>query len=236
MATHLVVHEREAIAVPAEMALTHAAAIPEAFLTAYDALLEQAELTVGEHVLIHAVASGVGTAALQLVRLAGAHSLGTSRSDEKLERCAELGLSEGLRVEKGAARFADAVRSFSGGRGADVVLDLVGGAYLGENLDALAPGGRMIVVGLLGGASAELPLGKLLAKRLRVFGTVLRSRPLEEKAWLARRFATRIAPSFASGGPLSPVVDAVLPMSEVQDAHARMERDDTFGKIVLTWT
>ncbi|MCZ7685483.1 MAG: NAD(P)H-quinone oxidoreductase [Sandaracinaceae bacterium] len=235
MATHLVVHEREAIRVPGGLALTHAAAVPEAFVTAYDALFEQAELATGEHVLLHAVGSGVGTAALQLARLAGAHAIGTSRSQDKLDRCAELGLAHGILVDAKTPRFAERVRELTHGRGADVVLDLVGGAYLGENVDAMTPLGRMAVVGLLGGASAELSLAKLLQKRLRIFGTVLRTRPLEEKAALAQRFARRIAPFFAPGAGLSPVVDAVLPMSEVQAAHARMERNETFGKIVLTW-
>ncbi len=235
MATHLVVHEREAIRVPKGLALTHAAAIPEAFMTAYDALFEQARLGTGESVLIHAVGSGVGTAALALARLCGAIAVGTSRTEDKLDRCAELGLAHGILVGS-PPRFAEAVRERTAGRGADVVLDLVGGAYLGENVDALAPLGRMAVVGLTGGASGELSLAKLLQKRLRVFGTVLRSRPLEEKAALAQRFAKQIVPFFATDGRLAPVVDAVVPMSDVQAAHARMERNETFGKIVLTWS
>ncbi len=235
MATHLVVHEREAVRVPAGLALTHAAAVPEAFMTAYDALFVQAGLAMGENVLIHAIGSGVGTAALALARLAGATPIGTSRSEDKLDRCAELGLAHSILVGN-PPRFAEAVRERTDGRGADVVLDLVGGSYLGENLDAMAPLGRMAVVGLVGGPSAELSLAKLLQKRLRVFGTVLRSRPLEEKATLARRFAARIAPFFATDGALAPVVDAVLPMAEIQEAHARMERNETFGKLVLSWS
>ena len=234
MATHLVVHEREAIRVPAGLALSHAAAIPEAFLTAYDALFEQARLTAGERVLIHAVASGVGTAALQLAKLVGAHPIGTSRTLDKLERCGELGLGDGIHVPE--ARFAEEVRARTDGRGVEVVLDLVGAAYLAENLDALALRGRMIVIGLLGGIGAELPLGVLLRKRLSVTGSVLRARPLEEKAALAQRFGALIAPLFATDGPLAPVVDDVVPMSEVREAHARMERNETLGKLVLTWT
>jgi putative PIG3 family NAD(P)H quinone oxidoreductase len=234
MATHLVVHEREAIRVPEGLALTHAAAIPEAFLTAYDALFEQAGVTSGERVLIHAVGSGVGTAALQLARLVGAQALGTSRTEDKIDRCAELGLGDGLHVTDGT--FADEVKARTGGHGADVILDLVGAGYLAENLAALAPLGRMVVIGLLSGAKAELPMGPLMKKRLRVFGTVLRARPLEQKAALAQRFGDRIAPLFAADGPLSPVVDEVVPMSEIAAAHERMERNATFGKIVLSWT
>jgi NADPH2:quinone reductase len=235
MSTHVVVHEREAIAVPRGVPLAHAAAIPEAFLTAYDALFAQAELAAGESALIHAVASGVGTAALQLVRLAGARPIGTSRSEGKLARCASLGLTDGILVEKDTSYFAGAVRDRSGGPGADVILDLVGAPYLKENLDAIAPKGRMVMVGLLGGAAAELSLAKLLHKRVRIFGTVLRARPLEEKAALAQAFGRRIAPFFGEKGPLLPVVDSIVPMAQVAEAHRRMENDDTFGKIVLTW-
>lgn len=234
MSTHIVVHEREAIAVPRGLALSHAAAIPEAFLTAYDALFVQAGVSCGEHVVLHAVASGVGTAALQLVRHAGAHAIGTSRTEEKLDRAGELGLAHGILVTDG--RFADEVRSLTGGVGANVILDTVGAAYLEENLEALAPRGRMVVIGLLSGVSGTLALGTLLRKRLSVSGSVLRARPLEEKIALAMRFGDCIAPLFATDGPLSPVVDEVLPMSAIQDAHARMERNETFGKIVLTWS
>jgi putative PIG3 family NAD(P)H quinone oxidoreductase len=234
MATRIVVHERELIRVPSGLSLTDAAAIPEAFLTAYDALFAQAELAAGEHVLVHAVASGVGTAALQLARWAGAHVIGTSRSEAKLARCAALGLRDGIAVGS-PPRFADAVRGHTAGRGADVVLDLVGAAYLGESVDALALRGRLVAVGLVAGATAELSMGALLRKRLTLRGTVLRSRPLEEKGALAQAFGARVAPLFAPGGPVRPVVDEVLPMQAIQDAHARMERNETFGKLVLRW-
>jgi NADPH2:quinone reductase len=232
MATHLVVHEREALRVPEGMAITDAAAIPEVYLTAYDALFGAAELALGETVLVHAVSSGVGTAALQLGLAAGAHVVGTSRSQEKLERCRALGLTAPLHVE--GKRFADGFAAKSGGREADVILDTIGAAYLAQNLQVLAPRGRLVVVGLLGGATAELPLGLLLAKRARVFGTVLRSRSLEEKATLAQQFARHALPLFAQG-KLKPIVDSVMPMSQVREAHQRMEQNDTFGKIVLRW-
>lgn len=232
MATHLVVHERELLPVPAHLSLTEAAAIPEVYLTAYDALFLQAELALGETVLVHAVGSGVGTASLLLAQAAGAKVLGTSRTPEKLARCRELGLEHGIEVKSGA--FADAVREETGGRMADVVIDFVGGAYLEENVRALATLGRIVVVGLLGGAKGSLPLGPFLAKRGRLFGTVLRSRPLEEKAALAQRFARDVLPLFAAGR-LRPLLEATLPMTEVHDAHRRMESNETFGKIVLTW-
>jgi NADPH2:quinone reductase len=232
MATHLVVHERECLRVPSGMPIEEAAAIPEVFLTAYDALFPQARLGLSELLLVHAVGSGVGTAALQLGLAAGAHVVGTSRSEDKLARCAALGLRDGLCVQD--KKFAAALAAKSGGAGADVILDLVGAAYLAENVAALALRGRVVVVGLLGGASAELPLGALLAKRGQIFGTVLRSRSLEEKASLAQAFTRHALPLFAAG-KLKPIVDSVLPMSEVREAHLRMEKNDSFGKIVLRW-
>jgi NADPH:quinone reductase len=232
MATHVVVPAREAIRVPQGMPLTEAAAIPEVFLTAYDALFGQGRLAAGQLAMVHAVGSGVGTAALQLGRWAGAQVAGTSRSQDKLDRCRELGLEIGLRVEQ--AEFAGALSQAAGGRGCDVILDTVGAAYLSENLKALASCGRLVVVGLLGGAGAELPLGLLLAKRASLIGTVLRSRPPEEKAKLSQDFARDILPQFSSG-KLKPVLDVVMPMSEVRAAHQRMDANTNFGKIVLAW-
>jgi NADPH:quinone reductase-like Zn-dependent oxidoreductase len=232
MATHLVVHAREAMRVPAGMPLAEAAAIPEVFLTAYDALFSQAHLATGQVALVHAIGSGVGTAALQLGRVAGAEVVGTSRSEDKLKRCRAFGLEHGLVVAK--AEFAAALTQATGGRAADAILDTIGAAYFAENIKALATGGRLVLVGMLGGATAECPLGLLLAKRASVIGTVLRSRPLEEKALLTQTFARDMLGKFASGA-LKPVVDTVMPMSEIRAAHQRMESNETFGKIILRW-
>jgi putative PIG3 family NAD(P)H quinone oxidoreductase len=234
MASHVVVHSREAIRVPEGMALADAAAIPEVFLTAFDALFAQAWLGMGQTVLVHSVGSGVGTAALQLARAVSARALGTSRTQDKLDRCKPLGLATEDAILVSDKRFAAQVAERTGGRGADVILDTVGAAYLSDNLAALATRGTLVVIGLMGGASAELALGALLQKRAHVVGSVLRSRPLEEKAALAQAFARAALPLFARGA-LTPVVDSVLPMSEVQQAHRRMEQNDTFGKIVLSW-
>jgi NADPH:quinone reductase len=234
MASHVVVHAREAIAVPERLSLEQAAAIPEVFMTAYDALFVQAELGMGQAVLLHSIGSGVGTAALQLARAAGARPLGTSRTEDKLARCHALGLAAEDGILVSDKKFAAQVLSRTGGRGCDVVLDTVGAAYLGENIAALANRGTLVVIGLMGGATGDVALGALLAKRARVQGSVLRSRPLEEKATLAQSFAKAALPLFASGA-LRPVVDCVLKMSDVREAHARMERNDTFGKIVLAW-
>ena len=232
MATQLVVHARETIRVPNGMSLTDAAAVPEVFLTAYDAMFAQAGVGLGQVVLLHAVGSGVGTAGLQLACAAGAHPIGTARTQDKLDRCKALGLADGVLVTD--KKFAARVFELSHGRGADVIVDTIGGAYFGENINALASGGRLIVVGLLGGAVAELSLGMLLAKRARVLGTVLRSRPLEEKAALAQRFTRDVLPLFESGA-LKPVVDRVLPMGDIQVAHRLMEQNENFGKLVLAW-
>jgi putative PIG3 family NAD(P)H quinone oxidoreductase len=232
MATHLVAHARETMRVPAGMPLTEAAAIPEVFLTAFDALFVQANLRPGQLALVHAIGSGVGTAALQLGRLLGADVYGTSRSQDKLDRCKQYDLAHGLVVSKN--EFAAALTERSGGRAADVILDTIGAAYFAENIKALATGGRLVLVGMLGGATAEFPMGLLLAKRATVIGTVLRSRPLEEKAALTQSFARDMLNKFVSGA-LKPVIDTVMPMTEIREAHTRMESNTTFGKIILRW-
>ncbi|HEY0838740.1 MAG TPA: NAD(P)H-quinone oxidoreductase [Vulgatibacter sp.] len=233
MATRLVVHEREAIPIPEGLSLAEAAAIPEVFYTAFDALFVQAALRPFETVLLHAVGSGVGTAALQLAVAAGCRVLGTSRTAEKLEKAEPFGMDvkDGILAAEG--RFAAEVRERTGA-GVDVILDTVGASYAAENLVALAARGRVVVVGLLGGATGEVPLGLLLQKRATIVGTVLRSRPLEEKALLAQRFAREVNPLFTRRR-IRPVIDAVLPMEQVADAHRLLESNRTFGKIVLTW-
>ncbi|MFN7134214.1 MAG: NAD(P)H-quinone oxidoreductase [Myxococcales bacterium] len=231
-AERLVVHERAAVPIPAGLDFARAAAIPEAFFTGFDALLLQARVTPGESVLIHAVGSGVGTAAVQLCRLVGAQALGTARTAGKLERARALGLADGLVCAEPA--FAAWTRQQTGGRGADVVLDLVGGAYARENAAALAERGRWLLVGLMAGASAEVPLGTLLTRRLTLIGTALRTRPLEEKLAVAQAFEKQLLPQFARGA-LEPVLEAVLPMTQAAEAHRRMEANLTFGKLVLAW-
>jgi putative PIG3 family NAD(P)H quinone oxidoreductase len=232
MSEALVVHHRELIPVPSGMPMEEAAAVPEAFLTAWDALFGQAGVGMGDTVLLHAVASGVGTAAVQLCRAAGVRSIGTSRSASKLAVLSSLGLDDGFVPSEDG--FADRVLACTDGRGVDVVLDPVGARYLADNLRALAPLGRLVLIGALGGARAELPLGLVIARRLRLMGTVLRSRSFEEKATLAREFTRALLPLFARG-TLRPVIDRVFPMEEIRAAHARMERNETVGKIVLRW-
>jgi NADPH2:quinone reductase len=229
MTTRLMVHEREAMRVPRGLSLEAAAAVPEAFMTAWDAL-ERAGLRAGETVLIHAAASGVGTAALQLAHRAGAAVVGTSRSAARLERCRALAPLLALPVEE--VSFAPQLAA--AGIAPDVVLDLVGGPYLEESLKAAGPGGRVVLVGTTAGGRATVPLGVWMAKRLTVMGTVLRSRPPEEKMALARAFERRVVPMF-EGGLLAPVLEERLPMTSVREAHERLERGEVFGKLVLTW-
>ncbi len=227
------VHEREAMGVPESVSLDQAAAIPEAFLTAYDALVTRLDVRAGERVLVHAVGSGVGTAALQLARVAGAIVIGTSRSPAKLTRATEMGLAHAIDASDG--EWAERVEAAIGINAVHAIVDLVGGDYVGGNLRVLATRGRLVVVGLTAGRSTTVDLGLLLSKRAVVVGTMLRARPLEEKITLAREFAERMVPLFASGA-LVPVVDRVLPFAEIRAAHELMASDRTFGKVVLRWS
>ena len=231
-AEYLCVHEREAMPVPKTLSWENAAAIPEAFLTAYDALFNRLALRTGETVLVHAVGSGVGTAALQIARVAGCTVVGTARSAGKLERAKTLGLDYGIDASRGD--WASQVESAIGGEHVHAVLDLVGGNYLEGNLRVLGMLGRIVVVGLTGGATAPFNMGVLLRKRLTIVGTMLRGRPVEEKIALARDFADRMVPFFESGR-LKPVVDRVLSFEEIRAAHELMASNETFGKIVLRW-
>jgi NADPH2:quinone reductase len=231
-AEYLCVHEREAMPVPKALSWEDAAAIPEVFLTGYDALFNRLALRTGETVLIHAVGSGVGTAALQIARVAGAKVVGTARSAEKLERAKQLGLDIGIDASRG--EWAAQVEAAIGAEGVHAVLDLVGGSYLEGNLRVVGSRGRIVVVGLTAGATAPFSMGVLLRKRLTIVGTMLRGRPLEEKIALARDFAERIVPFFDTGR-LKPVVDRVFAFREIRAAHELMESNETFGKIVLRW-
>jgi NADPH2:quinone reductase len=229
-AESVVLHAREAMRVPKTVTAAIAAAIPEAFLTAYDALFNQAHLKAGETVLIHAVASGVGTAALQLALHAGARVIGTSRSAGKLEKAKALGLTDAVISEgdwpKEVARRAP---------GIDVVIDLVGGPMAKHSPQLLRDRGRHIQVGLTAGATTELDLGALLRKRASMIGTVLRSRPFDEKLELARTFDRLMIAAFERG-QLRPVIDTTFEPDAIASAHERLETNDSFGKILIDWT
>ena len=232
-AEYVVVPEREAIPVPDRLSHEEAAAIPEVFITAHDALFSQLRLGLGERLLIHAVGSGVGTAALQLAKAARAKVIGTSRAAWKLERAQELGLDAG--IDASQEDVAEAVLRETGGEGVDAILDLVGGPYLATNIDTLALKGRLIIVGLTAGRSAELDMGAVLRKRLHIVGTSLRMRPLEEKISAARAFERDVGESLATG-TVRPVIDRVFSMEDVVEAHRYMESNANFGKLVLRIT
>jgi NADPH2:quinone reductase len=229
-AEYAVAHARTLARMPEGTSFADAAAIPEAFLTAWDAIVAQGRLSSGETVLVHAAGSGVGTAAIQIANAIGARPLGTMRTPQKLGRARELGLKEGIVVE--GAKFADEVLTRTAGRGVDVVLELVGGAYVAQDLLCLAPRGRILVVGTMAGAKVDLDLGLLMRKRAEVRGTMLRSRPLEEKILAGQALQRHLVPLFESGA-LRPVVDRVLPLARAADAHRLMQNGDSFGKLVL---
>jgi NADPH:quinone reductase len=209
-----------------------AAAVPEVFMTAHDALFTQCGVTIGEHVLIHAAGSGVGTAGIQLVRAAGAFAYGTSRTADKLERAKEFGLNSSVNVNGDPNAFAAAAREWTGGAGVNVVLDLVGSAYLQANLQSLAIKGRLIFVGTTSGSKAEIDYGIVMSKRLQIMGTSLRTRPAEEKATATRLFAQQVVPLLATG-QVRPVIDKAFKLDEVRAAHERIESNESFGKVVL---
>ncbi len=229
-AEKIVVHARAVSRVPNGMAFSDAAAVPEAFVTAWDAMVEQACLSAGETVLVHAVGSGVGTAALQIAIAVGARAIGTARSAAKIDSARELGLTGGIVAEGG--KFAEAVLSTTLGQGVDVVLELVRGSYLAEDMACVAPKGRIVVVGTMAGAQASLELPLLMRKRVEIRGTTLRARPLEEKILAARALEAHLVPLFERGA-LRPVVDRVLPLEKAGEAHRAMANGETFGKIVL---
>jgi len=240
------VNEDEALAVPAHLSLTEAAAIPEAFLTAYDALVTRGRLARGEAVLLHAVASGVGTAAVQIAKLLGATVLGTSRSPDKLQSLSALGLD--LAIDTSGGSFREQITL-----PVHVILDVLGGPAFQENLALLAPRGRLVILGFLQGpVVAQASLDVILRKRLEIIGTAMRTRGPEERSALIAEFAGRVLPLFGphfrsdspmlslshperSDAVLRPVVHRVFPMREAAAAHQSMERNDTIGKIVLAW-
>lgn len=233
-AEFIVVPARFLAPIPENLDWVKAAAVPEAFLTAYDAMVSQAGLAPGETVLINAVGSGVGTAAIQIARAMGVTSIGTARSEDKLERCKALGLDHGILAKDG--KFADAIHDLvKSGAAAkpDVCLELVGGAYVAESLLALNTKGRLCIVGMMAGNQCDLPLAVVLRGRMQIIGTVMRARPLEEKIALGQVLKRHLAPLFAKE-KLAPIVDRVLPLDRAAEAIEAMAANSTFGKIVLT--
>jgi putative PIG3 family NAD(P)H quinone oxidoreductase len=225
------VDSRMCIPVPERLSYVQAAAVPEVFITAHEAMIHLGELNPGDWVLVHAAAGGVGSAAVQLAHVLGAKSVFTASGEERIARVAALGGTVGVDYRKGD--FVAAAMNATGGRGVDVVVDFVGGPYLERNVRALAEGGRLVQVGVLGGAKGVLPLDVLLHRYLRIIGTVMKSRSLEEKVAMTSRFRERWLEAFESGA-LRPVVDRIFPLAQAGDAHRAMEASGNFGKIVLS--
>lgn len=228
-AERLVIHEHQLLRVPEGIELADAAAIPEVFITAFDALVVQGGLTSGRVALVHAGASGVGTAAIQICRAIGARVIVTA-SAAKLDACRALGAD--LAVDYTSQDFAVEALSFTDGAGVDVILDVIGGDYVDRNISCVRVGGRIVQVGTMGGGRTEVNIGMLLPKRASLIGTVLRSRPLEEKISISRRFAAEMLPLF-DAGRLRPVIDSRYALADIADAHAYMETNANVGKIVI---
>ena len=229
-AEKLVIHERQAMRIPRGMDLVDAAAIPEVFITAWDALVLQGGLTPGRWALVHAIASGVGTASVQICQAIRARVIGTC-SSAKVEQVRALGAD--VVVDYTQEDFVGRAREVTAGRGVDVVLDAVGGDYLDRNVAALAVQGRIVQIGVMAGGAGSFNLGALLPKRAALIGTVLRARPLEEKIAISRRFAQEILPLFDTGA-LRPVVDRRFTLEEIAEAHAYLETNANVGKVVVT--
>jgi putative PIG3 family NAD(P)H quinone oxidoreductase len=225
----LVVRDVEALPIPQQLSYTEAGAIPEVFYTAYDALVTRGRLKAGERVLIHAVGSGVGTAAAQIAKHLGASVIGTSRSSAKLAQAAPYGVDVGIDTSR--TPLHDAI-----GGPVDLIVDVIGGPALADHLAMLALQGRLVILGLMGGRKGEIELDQLLHRRLEIIGSVMRSRGPDERAALVRELAERLVPLFEArnGSPvLRPVVDRVYPMEQIAEAHGVMERNENFGKLVL---
>ena len=228
-AEQLVVHERQAMRIPRNVSLADAAAIPEVFITAWDALVLQGGLTSGRWALVHAGASGVGTAAVQICKAIGARVIATC-STAKVDAVTALGAD--VVVDYTSQDFVETVKRATDGKGVDVILDVIGGEYLDRNVACIAVRGRIVQVGVMGGGNTAFNLGALMPKRASLTGTVLRARPLEEKIALSQRFSSEIIPLFESG-LLRPVIDRRYPFTAIAEAHAFMGANGNIGKIVI---
>jgi len=228
-ASRVAVHERQAIRIPSNISLSDAGAVPEVWITAFDALVAQGGLAPGGSALIHAGGSGVGTAGIQIAKALGATVIVTA-SAAKCARCLELGADRA--VDYATDDFVAAALDATAGRGVDVVLDVIGGDYVDRNIDALASKGRILQVGTMGSGKASVTIAKLMGKRAGIIGTMLRARPLDEKITISQRFAREILPGFDSG-KFVPVIDTRFSLDQMADAHRMMEANANFGKIAI---
>ena len=228
-AEKLVTHHRQVMPVPASVPLADATAIPEVFITAWDALVRQGGMTTGSRVLVHAGASGVGTAAIQIAEAVGAR-IAVTASAGKVDACRDLGAD--LVVDYGSDDYVEATQGWTDGEGVDVILDVIGGDYTNRNLEAVRRQGTIVLVGVMGSGKAEVNLGLILQKRIRFQGTVLRSRPIEEKIAVTRQFARELLPRF-DDGTLRPVIDSRFGLDDIAAAHEHMAANKNVGKIVV---
>ena len=220
----------QCLPIPGSLTATAAAAVPETFFTVWTNLFQRAGLREGEHVLVHGGTSGIGTTAIQLARAFGAVVYATAGSPDKCDACARLGAAVAINYR--TEDFVTVIRERTGGRGVDVILDIIGGEYLQRNVDCLALNGRLVQIGLIGGARAQINLTAILQRRLTVTGSTLRARSVEEKGALAREVEAHVWPLLASGA-VTPVIDRVFPLARAADAHRAIEAGDHIGKIVL---
>ncbi len=220
----------QVLKVPKDFSFEQAAALPEVFATAYFNLYMEANLSEGEKTLIHAGASGVGTAAIQICKAKGNPCFVTAGTKEKISRCMELGAEGG--TVRNEENFADAVAKWTDNNGVQVILDPVGANYLEDNMKSLTLEGRLVMIGLMGGAKTSINLGLLMMKRLRIIGSTLRAQPIPKKTEIMNNLNENIWPLLESGD-IKPIIDTVIPIEEVDKAHELMESNQTFGKVIL---
>ena len=220
----------QVLKVPKGFSFEQAAALPEVFATAYFNLYMEANLSEGEKTLIHAGASGVGTAAIQICKAKGNPCFVTAGTKEKISRCMELGAEGG--TVRNEENFADAVAKWTDNNGVQVILDPVGANYLEDNMKSLTLEGRLVMIGLMGGAKTSINLGLLMMKRLRIIGSTLRAQPIAKKTEIMNNLKENVWPSLESG-EIKPIIDTVIPIEEVDKAHKLMESNQTFGKVIL---
>ena len=230
-AEYCLAHESHALPVPAGCSMVEAAAIPETFFTVWHNVFERGGLKDGETLLVHGGSSGIGTTAIQLAKAFGARVITTAGSAEKCEACRKLGADVAINYR--SEDFVVMTKSATGGRGADVILDMVGGDYIERNYEAAAVEGRIVQIAFQGSPKATVDFRRIMLKRLHHTGSTLRSRSVEDKAAIARAVETKIMPLMAAG-KVKPVIDSTFPLREAAAAHARMESSLHIGKIVLT--
>jgi NADPH2:quinone reductase len=221
----------QCLPVPQGLGMVEAAALPETFFTVWQNVFDRARLKGGETILIHGGSSGIGTTSIQMAKAMGARVLATAGTDEKCAACVKIGADRAFNYN--TQDFVEATLAATNKKGADVILDMVGGKYFERNIAALAIEGRLSVIALLGGRDAKIDLGLVLRKRLTVVGSVLRARPIAEKGAVAVSLRREIWP-FIAAGKIKPVIDSTFPLADAAKAHARMETSAHVGKIVLT--